>query len=59
MTAFNARFADQFKSPKIKFHISGILDGNDLSFSKKAKDDEETMNIWKTLEKMPPYFDET
>ena len=59
MTAVNARFEDQFKSPKIKFHISGILDGKDLSFSKTAKDDEDTMDIWNTLEKMPPYFNET
>ena len=59
MTAVNARFEDQFSSPKIKLHISGLYNGKHLSFYMKAKDDKNAMDVFETLYQMTFYYNES
>ena len=58
MTAVNARFEDQFSSPKINLHISGLFNGKNLSYYREAKDDENAMDVFETLNQMTFYYDE-
>ena len=59
MTAVNSRFQNQFDSPKINIHISGLYNGKDLPYLRTPNDDIEAMDVVKTLEKMVFHYNET
>ena len=56
MTAVNMRFESQFTSPKINLHISGVIIGKNLPFSRTPRDDEDAMDVYLTLDKMVIIF---